>query len=213
MDSRGGAVRRLMVTLLEVGSGDVPRPGRGGVCGGAEPAVEGDVSSTDDMESDVVSKAATVSTDLLREPRRETRWRLREEEPLSWSKGFGRVEQGSEEAARSRGNAGGSGSIGPNAARRPAVEEGGGRGGGGGGGHGQCSTAEGPQGPRSTTPSSQLHNSTAQKVNSSTASLTPQKDDDGGSHMRMDWRCIPTQRWRPAKDVKIEMRLKVKLLL
>lgn len=52
-----------------------------------------------------------VSADLLLEPPRDTLCRFLEEASLS-SKGFGRVEQGSEEAARSRDNSAGSWSIG-----------------------------------------------------------------------------------------------------
>jgi hypothetical protein len=110
IDSRGRAVRRLMVTLLEVGSGGGLGPMRGGVRGGAEPVSDLEISSGEGMESGGVSKAEAVSTDLLREPPRDTLWRFLEEGPLS-SKGLGRVEQGSEEAARSRDNGAGSGSI------------------------------------------------------------------------------------------------------
>jgi hypothetical protein len=52
-------------------------------------------------------EALAVSTDLLRDPPRDTRCRFLEEASLS-SNGFGRVEQGSEEAARSRDNSAGS---------------------------------------------------------------------------------------------------------
>ena len=51
-----------------------------------------------------------VSTDLLREPPRDVLCRFREKASLPL-KGFGRVEQGSEEAARSRDNSTGSWSI------------------------------------------------------------------------------------------------------
>lgn len=44
----------------------------------------------------------TVSTDRLREPEREVRRRFRDESPSS--NGFGLVEQGSAETARSRGS-------------------------------------------------------------------------------------------------------------
>lgn len=57
-----------------------------------------------------VSKSRVVSADLLRDFPRETRWRFLEEEEDS-SKGLGRVEQGSEEAARSRDNSAASWSI------------------------------------------------------------------------------------------------------
>lgn len=62
------------------------------------------------MDCAVLSEAVAVSTDLLREPLRDTLWRFLEECSLS-SKGFDRVEQGSEEAARSRGNSAALGSI------------------------------------------------------------------------------------------------------
>jgi hypothetical protein len=62
------------------------------------------------MESGVTIEALAVSTDLLRDPPRDTRCRFLEEASLS-SNGFGRVEQGSEEAARSRDNSAGSWSI------------------------------------------------------------------------------------------------------
>lgn len=113
IESMGGAVRRFMVTLLEVGSGDAPDLALGGVRGGTEPTSELGDSSTEGMESGVVSIAAAVSADRLREPPREVRWRFLEDGPLLSSKGLGRVEQGSEEAARSRDNVAGSGSIWP----------------------------------------------------------------------------------------------------
>lgn len=94
----------------------------GGVRGGAEPVSEWEISSGEGMESGVVSKADAVSTDLLREPPRDTLWRFLEEGPLS-SKGLGRVEQGSEDAARSRDNGAGSGSIWQKAAGRGGGRE------------------------------------------------------------------------------------------
>lgn len=57
------------------------------------------------MDSGVTMEVLAVSTDLLRELPRATLCRFLEEASLS-SKGFGRVEQGSEEAARSRDNSG-----------------------------------------------------------------------------------------------------------
>jgi hypothetical protein len=111
IEPRGGAVRRLMVTLLEVGSGDEPWVGLEGVRGGAASSSGPGDSSTEGMESGVVSMAVAVSTDRLREPPREVLWRFLAAGPLLSSKGFGRVEQGSEEAARSRDNAAESGSI------------------------------------------------------------------------------------------------------
>ena len=111
IEPRGGAVRRFRVTLLDVGSGEEPCLGLEGVRGGAEPSSEPGDSSTEGMEPGVVSMAVAVSTERLREPPREVRWRFLETGPLLSSKGLGRVEQGSEEAARSRDNAAGSGSI------------------------------------------------------------------------------------------------------
>jgi hypothetical protein len=92
-----------MVTLLEFRSGETAGRALGGVCGGAESTSGLGDSSTDGMESGVVSMAVAVSTERLREPPREVRWRFLEEGPLLSSKGFGRPAQGSDEAARSRG--------------------------------------------------------------------------------------------------------------
>ena len=72
IEPRGGAARRLIVTLLEGGSeGIMPGIVRGGVWGVAEASSEGGDSSTEAMESGVVSMAPAVSTDRLREPPRE----------------------------------------------------------------------------------------------------------------------------------------------
>lgn len=105
IDSRGRAVRRLRVTLLDVGSGTRDSEGRRrgvrGRAGSASP-LRGDL----DLDKDPISESRPVSTDRLREPPLETRCRFREEDAVS-SKGFGRVEQGSEEAARSCGSSGG----------------------------------------------------------------------------------------------------------
>lgn len=115
-----------MVTLLEFRSGEMPGRALGGVCGGADATSGLGDSSTDGMESGVVSMAVAVSTERLREPPREVRWRFLEEGPLLSSKGLGRPAQGSDEAARSRGgSAAGSPSIWPDrsdeAARRGKI--------------------------------------------------------------------------------------------
>lgn len=103
-----GRVRRFMVTLLEVGSaGEFSTVLRVGVRGGGRSASGFALPSRSDIGSGM-SEALAVSTDLLRdEPLRDTRCRFLEEWSLS-SKGFGRVEQGSEETARSRDNSAGS---------------------------------------------------------------------------------------------------------
>lgn len=102
-DDPARAVRRLMVTLLDVGSGGEPDLALRGVRGGAESSSERGDSSTDGIESGVASMAIVVSADRLREPPREVLWRFLDEGPLSLTKGLGRVEQGSEEdVARSR---------------------------------------------------------------------------------------------------------------
>lgn len=120
IELRGGAARRLMVTLLEFRSGEMAGREVGGVCGGAEAMPGLSDSSTDGMESGVVSMAVAVSTERLREPPREVRWRFLEAAPLS-SKGLGRPAQGSDEAARSRGSpAAGSPSIWPDRSNEAA---------------------------------------------------------------------------------------------
>jgi len=81
------------------------------VWGGEGSAEDFMLSSRRGMRPWLVSEALAVSTDLLRDPPRDIRGRFLEEASLS-SKGFGRVEQGSEEAARSRDNSAGSWSIG-----------------------------------------------------------------------------------------------------
>lgn len=116
MGSRGWAVRRLMVTLLDVGSG-------GGWSGWIRVGVRGGAASTPTFvlplpflpsrrgvegTGGALSDSQTVSTDLLRDSSRETRCRFLEE---GSSKGLGRVEQGSEETARSRESSAGVGSI------------------------------------------------------------------------------------------------------
>jgi len=112
--SRGRTVRRFMVTLLELGSaGGFSGTLRVGVRGGGGPGSASAfvLPSRSGIESGEISDALAVSTDLLRdEPLRDTRCRFLEECSLS-SNGFGRVEQGSEETARSRDNSAGSWSI------------------------------------------------------------------------------------------------------
>jgi hypothetical protein len=102
---------RLIVTLLDVGSAvGMLDEVRVGVCGGG-----GSLLSPSSLSSGVTERCVTVltlaaSTDLLREPPPEIRCRFLEE-CSSLSKGFGRVEQGSEETARSRDNSTDSRSI------------------------------------------------------------------------------------------------------
>jgi hypothetical protein len=101
--SRGRLVRRFMVTRLEVGSAvGGPEGSRVGVEGGGSDSALG-FPSRSNIESGTTSVSRAVSTDLLRDPPRETRCRFRETCSVTSSKGFGRPEQGSEEIARSRG--------------------------------------------------------------------------------------------------------------
>jgi len=60
--------------------------------------------SRSNIESGTISEWLAVSTDLLRDPPRDTLWRFLEVCSVTSSKGFGRPEQGSEEIARSRGS-------------------------------------------------------------------------------------------------------------
>lgn len=109
--SRGRLVRRLIVTRLEVGSTEgCSEEARVGVDGarGSTSALVLVVSPCNDEVDDICESPAdaptgTVSTDRLREPPREVRWRLRDVWSVLSSKGFGRPEQGSEDIARSRG--------------------------------------------------------------------------------------------------------------
>jgi hypothetical protein len=104
--SRDRLVRRFMVTRLEVGSGGGCSEGsRVGVEGGGLDSPDSALGfgSRSNIESGTTSVSRPVSTDLLREPPRETRCRFRETCSVTSSKGFGRPEQGSEEIARSRG--------------------------------------------------------------------------------------------------------------
>lgn len=100
-----------MVTLLDVGSGGGwSELVRVGVRGGAESTPAFVLPSRRGVEGTggALSDSQTVSTDLLRDSSRETRCRFLEE---GSSKGLGRVEQGSEETARSRESSAGVGSI------------------------------------------------------------------------------------------------------
>ena len=106
-------MRRFIVTRLEVGSaGRCSESLEGGVVGGGEEeSIAILVSSRSGRGSWVPeAKALAVSTDLLLEPPRDTLCLFLEDWSLS-SNGFGRVEQGSEETARSRDNSAGSWSI------------------------------------------------------------------------------------------------------
>jgi hypothetical protein len=97
-----GRVRRLMVTL-EVGS--VGSEGkRVGVDGGSVASALS-WSSLRGIDSSTISESMAVSTDLLRDPPRDTLWRFREICSTTSSKGFLRLEQeGSNEIARSLGD-------------------------------------------------------------------------------------------------------------
>lgn len=100
--SRLSALRRFRVTLLECGSvGGASTRGSG--CGGVL-GIAGSGASTFIITASDPSCSWDVklSTDLLREPEpvSEVRRRFRAQSPSS--KGLGRVEEGSEEAARSR---------------------------------------------------------------------------------------------------------------
>lgn len=103
MDSRG-LVRRFMVTLDVGSSGSDGK--RVGVEGGS--AASALLRSTSrGMELGTISESVTSSTDLLRDPPRDTLWRFREacSAASSSSKGFLRFEQdGSNEIARSLGD-------------------------------------------------------------------------------------------------------------
>jgi hypothetical protein len=104
------------VTRFEVGSvrrfsGALRVGVRGG--GGGSVSIAA-VSSGSGMGSGRISGGVAASTDLLLDPPRESLCLFLED---SSSKGFGRVEQGSEETARSRDNSAGSWSIWPRTAR------------------------------------------------------------------------------------------------
>ena len=104
IDSRGRDVRKFMVTRLDVGSASGCSSSDGsrvGVEGGGSTSALG-LESRSDIESGTISVSRAVSTDLLRDPPRDTRCRFREPCSVTSSKGFGRPEQGSEEIARSR---------------------------------------------------------------------------------------------------------------
>jgi len=102
---------RLIVTLLDVGSAvGMLDEVRVGVCGGGGSFLSPSSISSGVAESCVIVLTLAASTDLLREPPPEIRCRFLEE-LSSLSKGFGRVEQGSEETARSRDNSTDSRSI------------------------------------------------------------------------------------------------------
>ncbi len=106
MASRDRLVRRFMVTRLEVGSeGGCSERSRVGVEGAGSDSPDSALgfASRSNIESGTTAVSRAVSTDLLREPPRETRCRFRETCSVTSSKGFGRPEQGSEEIARSRG--------------------------------------------------------------------------------------------------------------
>lgn len=116
IDSSARAVRRLIVNLLGVASAwGCFEAGRVGVWGaeksGSMSTSMALGSSRWEMESGMISVTLAASADLLLEPPRETRWRFREKCPSSSSYGFGLVEQGSEDAARSRDSSPGSWSI------------------------------------------------------------------------------------------------------
>jgi hypothetical protein len=102
---------RLMVTLLDVGSATgFIDPARVGVSGGCRSPSSSSSPSSGVAESRTAAPTLAASTDLLRDPPLDIRCRFLEE-CTSSSKGFGRVEQGSEETARSRVNSGDSTSI------------------------------------------------------------------------------------------------------
>ena len=92
IDSRDRLVRRLMVTLLEVGSGG----GSEGMCGGVWGASALSLPSNADVESIVRSRSLAVSTDLLRDPPLAILCRFLEVFSSSSVNGFVRAEQGSE---------------------------------------------------------------------------------------------------------------------
>lgn len=101
IESRG-RVRRFMVTL-EVGSAGSDGK-RVGVEGGSATSASC-CSSLRGMESGTISESMAVSTDLLRDPLRDTLWRFLEACSATSSKGFLRFEQeGSNEIARSLGD-------------------------------------------------------------------------------------------------------------
>ena len=111
LDSTGLVDLRLMVTLLDVGSAaGFIEAVRVGVWGGCGSPLDSLVLSSGVAESCLAVLTLAASTDLLREPPLEIRCRFLAECSSS-SNGFGRVEQGSEETARSRDNSGDSSSI------------------------------------------------------------------------------------------------------
>jgi hypothetical protein len=115
--------RRLIVTLLDVGSVEgFMEIGRCGVCGGCGSPLPCSFPSSGVAESCLIFLPLAASAERLREPPLETRWRFRAD-CSSWSKGFGRVEQGSEETARLRDHSGGSRSIWPKHSAKPAVNK------------------------------------------------------------------------------------------
>ena len=89
--------RRLIVTLLECGSVIASRECEGGVLGAVGSGVSTRIMA---VSSGMSTREGEDSTDLLRDPVREVRRRFRADMSLS-PKGLGRVEQGSEETARS----------------------------------------------------------------------------------------------------------------
>lgn len=100
---------KLIVTLLDVGSVvDMAEAVRVGVCGGSGFVSISGLSSPGVICPSVVE--SEPSTDLLLEPELDTRCLFLEDCSPS-SNGFGRVEQGSEETARSRDDSSGSMSI------------------------------------------------------------------------------------------------------
>lgn len=92
--SRCRAVRRLMVTLLEVGSGGNSEEGCGGVEGGSALSIS--LPSLDIVGSAGESCSAVVSTDILRDLPFAFLCRFLEVFSSSSVNGFVRAEQGSE---------------------------------------------------------------------------------------------------------------------
>ncbi len=103
---------RLIVTLLDVASVGISGRSCGGVCGGIFSTLSFAMVDSDVVEPCETGVVALMpsSTDLLREALLETLWRFREE-GSSPSKGFGLVEQGSEDVPRSRDSSAASRSI------------------------------------------------------------------------------------------------------
>lgn len=102
---------RLIVTLLDVGSAvGILDEVRMGVCGDGGSLLCPSSLSSGVADRCVIVLTPAASTDLLREPPPDIRCRFLEE-CSSLSKGFGRVEQGSEDTARSRDNSTDSRSI------------------------------------------------------------------------------------------------------